>query len=55
MIAISVGLVIYRAIFVTEVIDLRHEIWHVSFYIGGALLFIGAVAEGYFGGRLIHW
>ena len=54
MIAISVALVLYRAIFVTEVIDLHHEIWHVSFYVGGTLLFIGAVAEGYFGGRLNH-
>jgi hypothetical protein len=54
MIAISVALIVYRAIFVTDVIDPRHEIWHVLFYIGGTLLFLGAVAEGYFGGRLNH-
>lgn len=54
MIAVSIIMIIYRSIFVTEVIDFRHQMWHVLFYIGGTLLFVGAVAEGYFGGRLNH-
>jgi hypothetical protein len=54
MIAVSIIMVLYRTIFVTDVIDAFHNFWHYLFYAGGALLFLGAVAEGFFGGRLNH-
>ncbi len=54
MIVVSIGMVIYRSTFVTEDLDVLHNAWHFLFYVGGTLLFVGAVAEGYFGGRLNH-
>jgi hypothetical protein len=54
MIAVSIALIAYRSTFVTEDLDVLHNAWHFLFYVGGTLLFVGAVAEGYFGGRLNH-
>lgn len=54
MIAISIVLVIYRSIFVTGRLDILHNIWHVLYFLGATLLFLGAVEEGYYGGRLNH-
>ncbi len=50
MIALSIILVIVRGFLVNT----EHTIWHFVFGIVFLLLFIGAMAEGYYGGRLNH-
>ena len=50
MIALSIVLLIARAFLVNT----EHNIWHIAFGICFLLLFIGAMAEGYYGGRLNH-
>ena len=50
MIALSIILLIVRVFLVNT----EHIIWHFVFGIGFLLLFIGAMAEGYYGGRLNH-
>jgi hypothetical protein len=50
MIALSIILLIVRGFLVNT----EHIIWHFVFGIGFLLLFIGAMAEGYYGGRLNH-
>jgi len=50
MIALSVILIIARGF----LINTEHHIWHFVFGISFLLLFIGAMTEGYYGGRLNH-
>ncbi len=54
MIVISFFLVIYRTIFEFQFVDILHNIWHSIYFIGVLFLLFGAVAEGYYGGRLNH-
>jgi uncharacterized membrane protein len=54
MIVISFALVIYRSLFQFEVLDILHNLWHVIYFLGVILLTAGAIAEGYYGGRLNH-
>lgn len=54
MIGISFFLVIYRALFEIEFLDILHNVWHALYFIGMVLLVAGGVAEGYYGGRLNH-
>jgi len=54
MIVISLVIVLYRTIFVTDTIDIYHEVWHVTFFVGASLLMLGATIEGYYGGKLNH-
>ena len=50
MIALSLGLVIWRAVFLRRLED----VWLAAYSAGILLLLIGAMAEGYYGGRLNH-
>jgi uncharacterized membrane protein len=50
MVALSTILAIWHGLFPAE----AHTIWHYLYFTGFVLLFFGAVAEGYFGGRLNH-
>jgi len=54
MMAISIVLVIYRSVIIVENLDILHNLWHFFYFLGTTLLFFGAVAEGYYGGRLNH-
>jgi uncharacterized membrane protein len=54
MIAISFLLVIYRTVFEFEYLDIEHNLWHATYFIGVTLLMVLAIAEGYYGGRLNH-
>ena len=54
MIAISIALVIYRSIFIIEHLNILSNLRHFLYFLGATLLFLGAVAEGYYGGRLNH-
>jgi len=50
MIVLSLVLIGVRGYLVNK----SHTIWHIVFTIGFVLLFIGAMAEGFYGGRLNH-
>ena len=50
MIGLSVLLIILRFV----LIGISHLAWHLTFVIGFLLLFIGALTEGYYGGKLNH-
>lgn len=50
MLAVSIILIALRNIFLPA----EHTIWHFVYAGGFVLLFIGALAEGYYGGRLNH-
>jgi uncharacterized membrane protein len=50
MLAFSIVLIIARGFLVRT----EHNIWHFVFGVGFLLLFIAAMAEGYYGGRLNH-
>lgn len=54
MIAISFLLVIYRALFEIEFLDVLHNVWHAVYFVGLVALVAGSIAEGYYGGRLNH-
>jgi hypothetical protein len=54
MIGISFFLVIYRTLFNIEFLDVLHNAWHALYFTGAVLLVVGAIAEGYYGGRLNH-
>lgn len=54
MIGVSFALVIYRSLYYIDHLDLVHNIWHIIYFVGITLLVIGAIAEGYYGGRLNH-
>jgi len=54
ILTISIMLVVYRVLFITENLDIFHNLWHFFYFTGSTLLFIGALTEGYFGGRLNH-
>ena len=54
MIGISWFLVAYRATFSVEFLDIFHNIWHLLYFVGILVLVAGAIAEGYYGGRLNH-
>ncbi len=54
MIGISFFLVIYRTVFKIELLDILHNVWHAVYFIGVVLLVVGAIVEGYYGGRLNH-
>jgi len=50
MVALSIFLVIWRSVFP----DMVHTVWHFIYAAGVISLLLGAVAEGYYGGRLNH-
>lgn len=50
MVALSIILIIFRAF----TVHTEHDIWHLVWALGFLLLFIGAMTEGYYGGRLSH-
>ena len=55
MIGVSILLVICRTIFtVGGILDILHNAWHLIYFLGVTLLMLGALAEGYYGGRLHH-
>lgn len=54
MIGISVFLSIYHGLFIVQSLDILHNLWHFLYFVGVTLLFTGAIAEGYYGGRLNH-
>jgi uncharacterized membrane protein len=54
MLAISAFLVVLRILFEVESLDLMSPTWHAVYFSGVMLLVVGAIAEGYFGGRLNH-
>lgn len=54
MLAISIILVIYQTFFPIEFLDISHRVEHAFYFFGVTLLLLGAVAEGYYGGRLTH-
>ena len=54
MIGISWFLVAYRSTFSVEFLDIFHNIWHLLYFVGILVLVAGAIAEGYYGGRLNH-
>ena len=54
MIVVSIALVIFQTVFPFSSLDIRHNIWHAIYFTGVTLLMLGAMAEGYYGGRLHH-
>jgi uncharacterized membrane protein len=54
MIGISFALVIYRATFLLENLNILHNVWHAIYFAGVTLLVIGSIAEGHYGARLNH-
>lgn len=54
MIAVSIGVVVYQSAFPIGLLDVWHIYGHLFYFTGVALLFLGAAAEGYYGGRLSH-
>jgi hypothetical protein len=50
MLGLSILLIILRL----ALMNISHLFWHLTFGIGFVLLFIGALTEGYYGGRLNH-
>lgn len=54
MIAISIILATWRTVSFGIFEDILHPIWHGVYFGGTTLLLLGAMAEGYYGGRLNH-
>ncbi|HOG17017.1 MAG TPA: hypothetical protein PLB96_06700 [Syntrophales bacterium] len=54
MIIISIALVLYQSLFPIGKLDIWHFWGHFFYFSGVVLLFLGAAAEGYYGGRLSH-
>jgi uncharacterized membrane protein len=54
MIILSLALVTYRGIVYAYNLGPEKAAWHGFYFAGITALFAGAVAEGYFGGRLNH-
>jgi uncharacterized membrane protein len=54
MIGISIFLSMYHGAFVVANLDILHNVWHFLYFLGITLLLVGAIAEGYYGGRLNH-
>lgn len=54
MIAISILLVIYQTVVPIDFLDISHNFFHALYFLGVIMLLLGAVAEGYYGGRLNH-
>jgi hypothetical protein len=50
MMGLSTLLAIWHGLFPAEV----HSAWHYVYFTGFISLFVGAMAEGYYGGRLNH-
>ncbi len=50
MLALSLLLIVLRNVFLPGL----HSIWHWVYGVGFALLFLGAMSEGFYGGRLNH-
>ncbi len=50
MIGLSVLLIALRFL----LMGISHLLWHITFGIGFVFLFVGAMTEGYYGGRLNH-
>ncbi len=50
MLALSLALLLFRAVFVST----EHTIWHSAYGTGFVVLVAGAFLEGYYGGRLNH-
>lgn len=54
MLALSIALVIFQTIFPFHVLEAFHSVRHFLYFSGVTLLMLGAIAEGYYGGRLHH-
>jgi len=54
MIVVSIAMVVYQSVFPIGLLDIWHVFGHFFYFTGVALLFLGAAAEGYYGGRLSH-
>lgn len=51
ILALSIVLIIFHGLLANTAI---HSIWHYIYGVGFVVLFLGAMAEGYYGGRLNH-
>ena len=54
MMVVSIAMVVYQSMFPIGLLDIWHIYGHLFYFAGVALLFLGAAAEGYYGGRLNH-
>jgi uncharacterized membrane protein len=54
MLAVSIALVVWRTTQFEAFQDAPESPWHWLYLAGNTLLIVGAVAEGYYGGRLNH-
>lgn len=54
MIPLSIGLVVYHAVYPFDVLDVAHVLPHALYFTGVTLLMVGALVEGFWGGRLNH-
>lgn len=54
MIPVAAGLIVYQTVHPFRVLDLRHDLPHLIYFLGVLLLMLGAMTEGYWGGRLHH-
>lgn len=54
MIGISLAMVIFRILYYGLNLNVTQNVWHAIFFSGTTLLLMGAVTEGYYGGRLNH-
>jgi hypothetical protein len=50
MLALSILLIVFRFV----LMNISHLAWHLTFGVGFILLFLSALTEGYYGGRLNH-
>jgi len=54
MLTLSLALVVYQTAYPFTLLDATHHVAHAIYFSGVTLLMIGALAEGYWGGRLHH-
>ena len=54
MLGVSIPLTVWRAVFLGVFEQTHTSVDHIIYLLGNTLLIIGAVIEGYYGGRLNH-
>ena len=54
MLGLSAVLIVFRLLYRIDLEAAAHDVWHYLYLGGITLLVLGAVAEGYYGGRLNH-
>lgn len=54
MLGLSVVLIVFRMLYRIDLEADAHDVWHYIYFGGIAILVLGSVAEGYYGGRLNH-